>query len=110
MKEIAIGLLAFIHETNTSGRAEWDVFPRPVQVFVDYVYNSGIWDGAFREKLKALESMKPSGMSLSDLNSYFTAIVCIERSFGGFVEQKTYDGTLEALLTRYLELTGEGTR
>ena len=107
MKEIAIALRQFIQDTNHEGRKEWDVFPAPVRAFIDYVYNSGIWDGSFREKLKKLESMNVSEMTMPDLNSYFTAIVCIERSFGGYVEQNAYDGTLEALLQRYLELTKE---
>lgn len=108
MREIATELLHFIHKTNVSESVEWNVFPKAVRTFIDYVYNSGIWDGEFRGKLKTLESMQPSEMAMSDLHSYFTAIVCIERSFGGFIEQKTYDGTLAALLTRYLELAATG--
>ena len=105
MREIAAELLHFIHENNVPGRIEWSVFPKAVHAFIDFVYNGGIWDGEFRGKLKTLESMRPSEMAMSDLHSYFTAIVCIERSFSGFIEQKTYDGTLAALLTRYLYLT-----
>ena len=111
MKEIAKNLLQLIRTPNSQNTANWGQFefPKEVEAFMDYVYNSGIWDGDYHDKLKELEKTNPKKMTLEDLHTYFTAIVCIERSFGGFLEQNTYDGTLEKLLVRYLELTKEET-
>lgn len=108
MVAIAQELLQFILETKDKERVSWDEFPAPVWAFISFVYNGGIWDHSFREKLSALKTMKVSDMCLDDVFAYFTAIVAIERSFNGFVEQNAYDGTLEALLHRYLELVKEG--
>ena len=109
MREIANNLLRYIRESNSPDREGWKQYHYPDEVvaFIDYVYEGGIWDADHRGKLGDLQNMDAADMTLSDLYSYFTSIVCIERSYHGFVEQNAYDGTLEKLLKRYLELTKE---
>lgn len=84
-----------------------DAFSEAIDAFARMVYDSGIWDENYRAKLKSLEKADLSRISLEDVYSYFTAIVAIERCFRGFIEQKLWDGTLEQLSIRYLDLTRE---
>ena len=84
-----------------------DTFSEPIDAFARMVYDSGIWDENYRAKLKSLEQADLSKISLEDVYSYFTAIIAIERCFSGFIEQKLWDGTLEQLSIRYLDLTQE---
>lgn len=107
MKDIVQDLLEYIRNTNTEGRERWGrfSFPPAPTAFLNAVYNFGIWDGDHLEKRETLLKADISILSLADIFSCFTAIIATERCFNGFYEQCAYDGILEKLLVRYLDLT-----
>ena len=107
MRQAAIDLLTYIQKTDLPSRQEWERLPAAAKAFLMEVYDSGIWDPDFFAKRQKLESADIGKMPLSDVYTYFTAIIATERTFSGFYEQKAYDGTLEKLLVRYLGLTKE---
>lgn len=100
MKEIA---KRFLRENHT---APWTEDPS-AEALVDYVYNGGIWDKDARAKYPAVQVKQPNAWSMEDVFAYLTFIVLRERTCDGCIDKHIDNGTVSALLNRYLVLEEE---
>lgn len=99
MKEIAQKVLAIPMNSYTY----WNKYT-DMKELVDYVYESGIWDSDFRDKISDLKKKNIKTLTLSEVYTYLTAIVCTERTNEGILDKLMLDGTISAVLRRYLEV------
>ena len=100
MKKIA---KRFLTENHT---APWREDPS-AEALVDYVYNGGIWDKNARAKYPAVQVKQPNAWSMEDVFAYLTFIVLRERTCDGCIDKHIDNGTVSALLNRYLVLEEE---
>ena len=108
MYAVAKAFLHYLNTTNVSEDKAWEVdFPKPAYTFLERVYEQDVWDGEFREKISAVRAKNISDLSISEIYTYFTAIICAERVCGGFFEEHAENGVLKELLERYISLCDE---
>ena len=100
MKEIA---KRFLEEKHT---APWIEDPS-AEALVDYVYNGGVWDKDARAKYPAIQAKQSTEWHMEDVLAYLTFIVVQDRTCDGFIDKHIANGTVSALLNRYLELEEE---
>lgn len=102
MEEIAKEFLIGNHITS------WIEDPSAAAL-VRYVYDSGIWDKDARAKYPTIKAKQPDDWSMEDVLAYLTFIVLKERTCDGCIDQHIANGTITALLNRYLALEEENT-
>lgn len=100
MKEIAKAYLAQCPDNITPWTQN-----ETTRSLVRFVYEGGIWDGDFRDKMPEIIKKNILSLTLDDIYTYLTAIVCGERTDEGLLDARIADGTLEKLLRRFLEVT-----
>lgn len=107
MKEIAKRYLDYLRHQYDPKVYIGDCFPAPINELHRFVYNGGIWDGAFRTNYPVVKDKPIIALTLQEVYTHLTYIICTERCNEGFIEHNMRNGVLEALLQRYLELTKE---
>lgn len=100
MKEIA---KRFLEENHT---APWIEDPS-AEALVDYIYNGGVWDKDARTKYPDIQTKQPNTWSMEDVFAYLTFIAVQDRTCDGFIDKHIANGTVSALLNRYLVLEEE---
>lgn len=100
MREIAKALLAQCPSNPTPWQKN-----KTAHDLLDYVYNSGIWDVDFLDKIDGLMKKNISELSEKEIYTYLTFIMGRERIDEGLYDVMITNGTIEKLLRRYLEVT-----
>ena len=103
MKDIVKG---FIDRKHT---APWSQ-DESAKLLVAYVYNGGVWDADFRNSIQAIRKKAIVDLELPEVFTYLTFIVCMDRTQEGCIDAHIANGTVHALLRRYLMLTEEAAR
>lgn len=85
-----------------SETSHWEAIPEAVELST-FVYNGGIWVADYKSRIHDFRAKKPEDMGVDEIYAYLTAVVAQERIWGSF-GCCLKDGTLDKLLTRYLEL------
>lgn len=107
MREIAMRCLDYLqHEYDPKEYIGAD-YPDSIEELHRFVYDGGIWDGEFRRHYPVIKDKPIMELTLQELFTVLTYIICTERCNEGFIEHNLRNGTMEALLMRYLELTKE---
>ena len=90
---------------NRSQRAAayWEAIPEAVALF-QIIHSESIWAADYNSRIQAVRSKKIEDLSLDEIRAYLTAAAAKERSWGAY-SRCVADGTIDRLLTRYLELT-----
>ena len=109
MKKIAERCLDYLQHQYDPKESIGSVFPAPIEELHRFVYDGGIWDGNFRKNYPLIKTKPVMELTLQEVYTFLTYIVCTERCNEGFIEHNMQNGTLEALLTRYLVLAKEET-
>ena len=109
MRKIAIRCLDYLQHQYDPKEYIGAHFPAPIEELHRFVYDGGLWDGDFRKHYPQIKTKPIMELTLQEVYTVLTYIVCTERCNEGFIEHNMQNGTLEALLTRYLELVKEDT-
>lgn len=106
MYSIAKAFLDYLETADVKNDPEWEQFhfPAPAEAFLNRVYEHDIWNGDFRKEFDTIRTKKVRDLTVPELYTYFTAIVCTERTYSGFFYEQSANGTLKALLEQYIQL------
>ena len=91
----------FINRSR-DGATYWEAIPEAFELF-DFIYNGGVWVKNYGEQIKTIQAKKIHDLSLDEVYTYLTALAAKERVWGTF-GYAISEGTMDKLLTRFLEL------
>lgn len=68
------------------------------------LYDSSLWKGDFREDIERIRKQKIARLTMDEVLTYFTFIVCTERTQNGCFDHHIQNGTVVRLLKQYVAL------
>lgn len=107
MKDVAIRLLDYFSiEDNVRDLKNRLSFTPPdvIKDFIRRFYDLELNDLDYQSKIEGLFNRDIQTLDISEVYTYITGIIRIDRMCGGFIYQNIEDGTMQKLLKRYLEL------